>query len=458
MPNCPNLCREIKDIKVGANQTEVIFHCGSSIVVVPANENARGFRATVMIYEEFRMIKKSVVDSILSPFLIVRPVPYLSNPKYSHLQEEPMEIYISSAWLKGHWMFDTIKLAVKDMYQKGEALFYGVDYSITMKHNIRTRKQMLKEKKKLDTTTFAMEYQNLMIGQGEDAFYPYEMLNRVQTIKKSFYPRKDLDVIEDKKNKYDIPKQSGEVRIVSVDIAMVVRKGNDNTAITCIRGLPSGDYYDAQVVYIEAFNGGNTFDQSVRIKEIFNDFKADYIVLDTQNAGLSVADELGKITYSEKRDIEYPAIKCFNDENVAERIKNKDALPVLYSFKGNPDINQRMHYAMKDSLEKRRIKFLVNSTEGKEYLESKRFYTSSNVNERVFFELPYMQLDLLVTEMVNLSYEVNTTTNKLKLSEPKNGTKDRYVSCAMGNFFIRELEKELQEKEDDSDIMNYCFF
>lgn len=318
---------------------------------------------------------------------------------------------------------------------------------------------MIKEKKKLDTATFAMEYQNLMLGQGEDAFYPYEMLNRVQVIKKAFYPRKDLDVVEDKKNKYDIPKQNGEIRVVSVDIAMVVRKGNDNTAITCIRALPNGDYYEEQVSYMEAFNGGNTFDQAVRIKEIFFDFKADYLVLDTQNAGLSVADELGKITYSEKRDVEYPAMKCFNDENVADRIKNKDALPVLYSFKGNPELNQKMHYAMKDSLEKRRIKLLVNSTEGKEYLESKRFYSNSSVSEKVCFDLPYVQLDLLVTEMVNLSYEVNQTTNKLKLSEPKNGTKDRYISCAMGNFFIRELEKELQEEEEESNMLeDYCYF
>ena len=79
MPVSINLRREIKDIKVGQNATEVIFHNTSSIVVVPASDNARGYRGTVMIYEEFRMVKKDMIDFVLSPFLIVRQAPYLKK-------------------------------------------------------------------------------------------------------------------------------------------------------------------------------------------------------------------------------------------------------------------------------------------------------------------------------------------------------------------------------------------
>lgn len=42
IPNSPNLAREIKDIKTSSNQTEVIFHNGSTITVCPASDNARG--------------------------------------------------------------------------------------------------------------------------------------------------------------------------------------------------------------------------------------------------------------------------------------------------------------------------------------------------------------------------------------------------------------------------------
>ena len=48
---------------------------------------------------------------------------------------------------------------------------------------------------------------------------------------------------------------------------------------------------------------------------------------------------------------------------------------------------------------------------------------------------------------------------KIKLSEPNSGTKDCYVASAMGNLFVQEeLEVNLTEKEDNSDILDYCMF
>ncbi len=459
IPNSPNLAKEIKDIRTGMNETEVVFHNGSSIIVVPATENARGARATVNIYEEFRMIKKEIVDSVLSPFLIVRPTPYLKNPIYAHLQEEPIEIYISSAWFRNHWMWDIMRFATKSMYNAKDALIIGFDYSITLKHGIRTRKQLRKERKKMDATTYAMEYQNLMIGSGENAYYTFDLINKAQKIKKAFYPRKNLDVIENKKNKHDIPKQKGEIRVVSCDIAMVINKSgrNDNTAIVCMRALPFKDYYERQVVYIEAFNGGNTTEQAVRIKQIYYDFNSDYLVLDAANSGLNVADELGKILYDDSRDCEYPSWKSFNDENTANRIKIKDSQEVIYSIKADASFNHEVHLNMKDVLEKGKLKLLINSVESKDYLETKKEYINASPEEKVSFDLPYINNDLMINEMINLSYEINKNTNKLKLVEPRNGTKDRYISMGYCNLFVKMLEQDLYIDEDESSFLDYLF-
>lgn len=38
----PNVAREVKSITTNANTYEAIFHCGSTIKVVPSNESARG--------------------------------------------------------------------------------------------------------------------------------------------------------------------------------------------------------------------------------------------------------------------------------------------------------------------------------------------------------------------------------------------------------------------------------
>ena len=40
--------------------------------------------------------------------------------------------------------------------------------------------------------------------------------------------------------------------------------------------------------YIESVQGGETQRQAVRIRQLFEDFKADYIVLDCRNAGIKM--------------------------------------------------------------------------------------------------------------------------------------------------------------------------
>ena len=60
--------------------------------------------------------------------------------------------------------------------------------------------------------------------------------------------------------------------------------------------------------------------------------------------------------------------------------------------------------------------------------------------------------------MINLNKEF-VQGGKIKLVEPSNGTKDKYITSAMANMFIQELETELTKKENDkTNVMDYCFF
>src|SRR5699024_10651218 len=104
--NSPNFRREVSELKLGANETYVRFKNGSKIEAVVSNDNSRGYRANILIVDEFRLVPKSVLDEVLIPFLNVNRIPpYLSNPKYKHLSEENKEIYISSSWYKNHWIW-----------------------------------------------------------------------------------------------------------------------------------------------------------------------------------------------------------------------------------------------------------------------------------------------------------------------------------------------------------------
>lgn len=303
MAMSPMLRREIISIKDNQNEVIVYFRSHSTITVVPASENGRGHRSNCVVREEFRQIDKYVDDSILSPFQTMRQAPYALIEYYSSkkdLQEEPVDIYISSSWLdNGHWMWGIVDQAYKDMLAENNAVLLAFDEAITLKHNIKTMTQLRKERKKQDPLTWRIEFLNERVKENTSAYFTYSMLQQNQRAKKPFYPRSNDDARLRRRNQHEIPKQKNEVRIVSCDMAFVENKQNDNSIFSCMRLLPecvrynrdSGEDleinngYRLVVPYLESIQGGDTTKQAVRIRQLFEDFDADYIVLDTRNAG-----------------------------------------------------------------------------------------------------------------------------------------------------------------------------
>ena len=140
------LRREIA--KVISNQSEmiVVFKSNSTIRVVPALDSARGSRSNCVVREEFRMIKKDIDDSVLSPFQISRQPDYMADPYYeniSALKEESVDIYISSSWFDNNgnesWMWELVDNTYKDMLKGKPSCLLAFDESVALKHGLRTQ-------------------------------------------------------------------------------------------------------------------------------------------------------------------------------------------------------------------------------------------------------------------------------------------------------------------------------
>ena len=116
MPESEALRNEIKDIRISSSDAYVLFYNGSRIKVVTASDSARGNRANILICDEFRMISRDVVETILKNFLTSTRHPgYLDNPEYAHLQEPNKEFYLSSAYYKSHWAYDKVNSIFEKM-------------------------------------------------------------------------------------------------------------------------------------------------------------------------------------------------------------------------------------------------------------------------------------------------------------------------------------------------------
>lgn len=467
----PILRKEIEDYSTRNSDIFVKFRNGSKITVFVANENARGLRSNGICREETRQIKKKVEDSVISPFQTPRKPKYMFKADYKDnkdLKEQPVDIYISSSWYDdGNWMWDIADQALEAMKKHKGGLMLAFDESIALKHELKTREQLVKEKKKQDPATWQIEFLNLKVRDSVSSYFTYAMLINRQISKHIFYPRTTIDFKSGKKNKYAIPKLDNEVRIVSNDIAFVAGSQNDNSVYSCIRAIPESIIYDTETdsveikqgyrrefSYIESNQIGDTTLQAIRIRQLYEDFNADYIVVDTRNGGLQVVYALEKVLYDEERGVEYQPLKCMNNEEYAKVCQDRNAKECIFVINATQNLNSDIAIAFRKNLIEGKIDFLVNYNTAKEdvlsvnreYMES----ISNNPEKQVSFELPFLETQLLVSECVELQYEKLPQTGAIKIYEQGNKRKDRYTSCSYGSHFIDKLELDLLAKKPKS--------
>lgn len=468
MRSSPQLRAEIKDIKRVDQNLCVIFHNGSTITVA----NDRGARSTLLIREESRMIKKEIDDSVFSPFQHVRNIEYMHNPFYSNIPEcieEPKDVYITSSWLdNGHWMWEIADEAFKQMMHNGKQILLAFDLSVVIEHKLKTLNYLKREKKKLDNLSWRIEYLNERVKENTSAFFTYQELLRQQKILRPFYPRRTIDVLSNKKNPFDIPKQIGEIRIVACDMAFVEGKKNDNSIFSCIRALPEstthsvGDKnisidngYRRQVTYMDSVQGGDIDMQAIRIRQLFEDFHADYIVLDMRNGGIGVYDRLAKVMYDDDRQIEYSPLKCMNDESIVNRVKIPNANPCIFAVIASQKLNSEIATTLKTTLQDNKLDLLIpyNKALEEQLPKIDEYRTATELSDQLFYERPYLETQEFIAETNGLLCERKEQTGVIVVSERGSNCKDRYTSVSYGNYFISLLEQDLASSNDNYDYV-----
>lgn len=468
------LAAEIEKVSTSTNDTYVKFRNTSKIIVYTANDNARGNRSHASCREEFRQIDKKIEDSVISPFQTVRNRPYMrkniGNKLYGDipvLQENPVDIYISSSWIDdGNWMWGIVDQAFTGMLKNDGSVLLTFDESITLKHHLKTMKQMKREKKKQDPVTWKTEFLNLKVKDSLSSYFTYKMLMNRQVSKHVFYPRDILDFKNNRKNKYAIPKQDNEIRVISNDIAFVAGEKNDNSVYSCIRGIPENITYETnngsieikqgyrrQYPYIESNQIGDTTKQAIRIRQLYEDFESDFIVIDTRNGGLQVLYALEKVLYDEERGVEYSPLCCMNNEDYAKVCIDPSAKKCIYAINATQTLNSDIAISFRKNLVENKIDFLVNFNTAKEEIlqNNKDYIEEIDVEKQVEFERPFLETQAMISECAELQYEKMPQTGVIKIQEKGKNRKDRYTSCSYGSYFIDQLELDMLGSSSDYD-------
>jgi len=467
----PNVAREIDHISISSNLCEAIFHNGSTIRVVPSADTARGFRANYIIIEEARLVPKQILEQVIKPMLEVRTPPFRLESKYKNipeLKEEGRMAYITSAWYTSEYWYTYVKSCIKRMIMGDEtASFLAFDYLITLYHNIKTEDMIKNEMTDMDEVSVQMEYLNIPSGSSGKSYFKPSLFPR--NLKRAFYPQKD-DNYDIKKNPYDLKKVDGEIRFVSVDIATRANKANDNSIILCVRAIPIlNKGYERHLVYMESYKGRDVGVQARRIKDIFFDFDADYLVMDLQNAGIGVFDSLTEPTLCEDRGITYDPLGVAGDEfefvkqDLREELRRDhtrslNPREVIFPIMANQDLNSQIANAFRISLQKKLWNFLIGEGEAEEFLikNTKEFTKDINdTNISSFFLNPYINTGLMIGECINL--DMSLVGGKIKLSEKSGCYKDRYSAVSYCNWIISYFDQELLKENSENKLSDWDY-
>lgn len=454
MINSDNLKMEIEDYSVGQNKAYIKFKNGSWIKVITASDSGRSARANVLITDEFRMVDKNVINTVLRKFLTAPRNPkYLNKKEYKHLAERNKEIYMSSCWFKSHWSFEKAKAYCANLINDTKKYFIcGLPYQISIKEGLLSREQVEDEMSEADFSEMAwdMEMGCLWYGDTDGAFFSYEDVSKQRTLKTAIYPPSSS---ADKK--YKIPDlANGEKRVLSVDVALLASKkqNNDAASIFINSALPTkSNKYIGNLIYTENHEGLHTSELALIVRRLFEQFKCTDIALDVKGIGLGIYDALCRDVSDPLHGIVYPPLSCCNDQVYADRCIDKRAPKVIWAIQATAQFNNDMYLNLRQGFKQGSINLLINEFESEEILRDVRGYNSMPYSEKLKMQMPYIHTTLLVNELISLEHEARGTT--IKVFEKSGMRKDR-VSSVGYNYWIQcQLERKLKKPTSEiSDV------
>ena len=454
MPVSPNLRNEIdmNKTKFSGQDAKVMFKNGSFIKVVTASDNARSNRANILIVDEFRMVKKDTIDTVLKKFLTSRRMPPYrelteAQRKAEYAKEPNKSCFLSSAYFKDHWSFNKMLDTFKLMLDDSKTDFVcGFPYQLSIQAGLLFPEDVESDMLETDFNEikWSMEMEAMWFGDEDGAFFDFDSISKNRRIKYAMYPDKLANLLGNSQKIRIPPKQNGEKRILSADVALMSsnKHNNDATAIFINQMLPSKQgRYTSNIVYGDSCEGLHTEDQALVIRRLYDEFSCDYIVLDCTGLGLGVYDALVRDIVDPDTGEVYPALSCCNDSEMAARCTTKGAEKVIWSIKATPKLNSDCAVLLREGFRSSKIRLLMTEYDADSLLSDIKGYSYLSSMEKISLQMPYVHTTLLINELVKLQHE--ESGGRVRVFERSGMRKDRYSSLSYNYYVALQIESKV---------------
>lgn len=455
MPNSIFLRSEIAKCNIGQNDAAIYFKNSSWIKTRTSTDKARSARANLIIIDEFRMVDKFILDTVLKKFLSAARHPkYLDKPEYAHLQEENKEIYMSSAYFKSSWAYQKAQDYVVQFFNdKAKYFICGIPYQVSIKENLLSRVQIQNEMNEISYNEMLqqMEMECIWYGDDDGSLFKYDDVQARRTYQNAFYPLRFYN------DQNTIPKlEPFEKRILSVDVALMQstkKKKNDASAFYINRAIKTGKTtYQSNFVYGETFEGLTTDQLGLIVMRYFYQYNCTDLVIDTNGVGQGVFDYIIRDHYDEETGETYRAMTCINNDDMALRCKDRNALKCVWSVKADQSFNNDICVLLRNGIKNGNINFLISEHECDSILKKAyKGYSSLTPTLQSKLKIAYAETTMMQYELAKLEHKENG--GKIKVIEPYGMRKDRYSSVAYSYWCAKQLELKLKPKHIDTETL-----
>ena len=444
---------------------------GSILRILPCLESSRGPRATLLIYEEARLLKHSLIMSVFEKMAHPRQAKYLNDPVYadnSRWLEECKSFYITSARYRYEWFFNYFKKCVIGYYNDNRIKYniFAGDIYLAIDNSLKTMGDFIKAKKMSTEMDFRMEDLNQMIGEAENSFFSLKEFKDNQILEKAFIPPETLDILMDNEISNTI-KKSTEIRLIIADFAFansISRHANDHTIIMLMSLHRKRNKFERHVDYIEGWPGGDSTGAGRRVRQLFWLYQADYIIPDMRNGGEALYNlwteplecpELGNLWNSHGLTVlpprnPYHVVTTAKIEDLISRTVDPNPISCIIPMQGAGELNSQMWIELKKQLQSNNIKFLLPSEDKKEILENSGDFYKMSSEEYASRIVPFSQTDLMIQEAITLNCEYKS--DRIILTENRGAFKDRIVCLSYGNYIASKIENEWNKNEQEEEF------
>lgn len=431
------LRREVKgDIKISKDRGIVNFKNGSTISAMAAGaegDSIRGERFKIIFMDEAAFIDddytrslRPTLNSVRLQIMHIRQI--LDDENYP--SEPSRFIESSSANFKYTKHFGRMKEHYAKMLEGSPSAVYNIPYTLGLRHNLFDEGFIKEEKSSLPKEVFSMEYDCKHLGSGENGFFDFTSINNARTI----------DSVE-----LQQPKNSKSRYIMIVDVATGKRKDADNSCIGIIKfnEKPNGTF-DKRLVYVRTIKGENLGTTADEIRILHARFpNIEKIIVDINGVGEGIPPLLETPYIDPETGKEFPILVDENEIVTDE----KKAKPIIRSFRGSNELNNRGATAIKLYLEKGDLHLPLPTSMVKDKVKTsdKGLTRDRLIEEKAIFH----NTDALTMELLDIrAFKTKTTW---KYDVPRGKHKDRYSVLMMGCLYLYELEEENREDKRNNE-------